>query len=169
MKKEEIFKIAREIFLKKGYSGMNMREIARLSGVSIGTLYNLFRSKENLSLSIMRENIKEFLNELKSGVNACKDDEEKVRFILTSLRKFLHLHEKSFREIVMGLIEKGERPFRFLKRRELLKKIVKSMFGIQDDYLSEFIGEIILMQARKDPSTDGKFLKIFKRIMKEER
>lgn len=168
MRREEIFKIAREIFLKKGYSGMNMREIAKLSGVSIGTLYNIFGSKENLSLIIMKENIEEFLKDLKSKVERCKNEEEKIRTILTSVRGFLNLHEKSFKEIMVGFIERGERPFRFLKRKGLLKNIMGSMFNVKDDYLSRFIGEIILIQARKDPSTDEKFLEILKRILKEE-
>ena len=168
MKKEEVFQVAKEIFLKKGYSGMNMREIAKLSGISIGTLYNLFGSKENLSLMIMKENLDKFLKDLKMSVSDCRSDEEKVKIILSALRDFLTLHEKSFKEIMIGLIEKGEKPFRLLKRRNILRKIVKSIFNIKDDYLSQLVGEIILMQARKDPSTDEKFYKIFKKLIEEE-
>jgi len=168
MKKEEIFQVAKEIFLKKGYSGMNMREIAKLSGVSIGTLYNLFGSKENLSLIIMKENLDKFLKDLKMNISGCGSVEEKVKIILAAVREFLILHEKSFKEIMISLIAKGERPFRSFKRRDILNKIVKSMFNIEDDYLSQFIGEIIVLQARKDPSTDEKFYKIFKKLIEEE-
>ena len=168
MKREEIFQIAKEIFLKKGYSGMNMREIAKLSGVSIGTLYNLFGSKENLSLMIMKENLNKFLKDLETRVSNCRSDEEKVKIILDTVREFLTLHEKSFKEIMISLIAKGERPFRSFKKRDILNKIVKSMFNIEDDYLSQFIGEIIVLQARKDPSTDEKFYKIFKKLIEEE-
>ena len=168
MKREEIFQVAKEIFLKKGYSGMNMREIAKLSGVSIGTLYNLFGSKENLSLMIMKENLNKFLKDLETRVSKCRSDEEKVKIILDTVREFLILHEKSFKEIMISLIAKGERPFRSFKRRDILNKIVKSMFNIEDDYLSQFIGEIIVLQARKDPSTDEKFYKFFKKLIEEE-
>lgn len=168
MKREEIFQIAKEVFLKKGYSGMNMREIAQLSGISIGTLYNLFGSKENLSLMIMKENLDKFLKDLEIRVSGCRSDEEKVKIILSALRDFLTLHEKSFKEIMIGLIEKGDRPFRLLKRRDILRRIVKSIFNIKDDYLSQLVGEIIVLQARKDPSTDEKFYKFFKKLIEEE-
>jgi len=168
MKREEIFQIAKKVFLKKGYSGMNMREIAQLSGISIGTLYNLFGSKENLSLMIMKENLDKFLKDLEIRVSGCRSDEEKVKIILGALRDFLTLHEKSFKEIMIGLIEKGERPFRLLKRRDILRRIVKSIFNIKDDYLSQLVGEIITLQARKDSSTDEKFYRIFKKLIEEE-
>ena len=168
MKREEIFQVAKEIFLKKGYSGMNMREIAKLSGVSIGTLYNLFGSKENLSLMIMRENLNKFLKDLETRVSNCRSDEEKVKIILAAVREFLILHEKSFKEIMISLIAKRERPFRSFKKRDILNKIVKTMFNIEDDYLSQFIGEIIVLQARKDPSTDEKFYKFFNKLIEEE-
>ena len=168
MKREEIFQIAKEVFLKKGYSGMNMREIAQLSGISIGTLYNLFGSKENLSLMIMKENLDKFLKDLEIRVSGCRNNEEKVKIILSALRDFLTLHEKSFKEIMIGLIEKGDRPFRLLKRRDILRRIVKSIFNIKDDYLSQLVGEIIVLQARKDPSTDEKFYKFFKKLIEEE-
>lgn len=47
-----ILTIARQQFEKKGYSKTSMREIAELSGVGVGNIYNYFRDcrKKNKTL-----------------------------------------------------------------------------------------------------------------------
>lgn len=64
-KKEEIIQAAVSFFAEKGYFSTSMQEIAKDCGVSKGTLYNLFDSKEDLLIQVfdyshekMLENIK---------------------------------------------------------------------------------------------------------------
>lgn len=51
-KKEKIIKIAMQLFASKGTSATSMQEIAELSGISKGSLYLVFKSKEELERSI---------------------------------------------------------------------------------------------------------------------
>lgn len=51
-KKEQIIKIAMQLFAVKGSSSTSMQEIAELSGMSKGSLYLIFKSKEELERSI---------------------------------------------------------------------------------------------------------------------
>lgn len=51
-KKEEIIQAAVSFFAEKGYSSTSMQEIAKDCGVSKGTLYNLFESKEDLLIQV---------------------------------------------------------------------------------------------------------------------
>ncbi len=46
---------ARDVFLTQGYDGASMGEIARVAGVSKGTLYVYFDSKEALFAALVRE------------------------------------------------------------------------------------------------------------------
>jgi TetR/AcrR family transcriptional repressor of mexJK operon len=48
VKRRQILGVAREIFLKEGYAAASMSAIAARLGGSKGTLYNYFRSKEEL-------------------------------------------------------------------------------------------------------------------------
>lgn len=54
-KSRQILKGAREVFLAQGFDGASMGEIARAAGVSKGTLYVYFPSKEELFAALVRE------------------------------------------------------------------------------------------------------------------
>ena len=44
---------AKQIMTEEGYEGLNMRHVAKKSGIAIGTLYNYFESKEALVIHLM--------------------------------------------------------------------------------------------------------------------
>ncbi|MEQ8934733.1 MAG: TetR/AcrR family transcriptional regulator [Amphiplicatus sp.] len=52
-KRAEIVAVAEEVFFNAGYAGASMAEIAARVGGSKGTLYNHFRSKEELLLAVI--------------------------------------------------------------------------------------------------------------------
>lgn len=54
-KRRQILTGAREVFLAGGFDGASMGEIARTAGVSKGTLYVYFGSKEDLFAALVRE------------------------------------------------------------------------------------------------------------------
>src|ERR1700691_647402 len=54
-KRRQIMEGARTVFLASGFDGASMNDIARVSGVSKGTLYVYFESKEQLFEALIRE------------------------------------------------------------------------------------------------------------------
>jgi TetR/AcrR family transcriptional repressor of mexJK operon len=52
-KRRAILDVAHDVFLARGYSATSMSEIAAKVGGSKGTLYNYFRSKEELFVALM--------------------------------------------------------------------------------------------------------------------
>jgi AcrR family transcriptional regulator len=54
-RREAIMAVAREVFFEHGYSDTSMSAIAARLGGSKGTLYNYFRSKEELFEALVRE------------------------------------------------------------------------------------------------------------------
>src|SRR5579863_10433780 len=54
-KRRAILEVAREVFLAQGYAATSMSEIAAKVGGSKGTLYNYFRSKEELFAAFMAD------------------------------------------------------------------------------------------------------------------
>lgn len=54
-KRRQILSGAREVFLGSGFDGASMGEIARVAGVSKGTLYVYFGSKEDLFTALVSE------------------------------------------------------------------------------------------------------------------
>ncbi|TCK30185.1 TetR family transcriptional regulator [Ancylobacter aquaticus] len=65
-KQGQILRGAREVFLASGFDGASMGEIARAAGVSKGTLYVYFDSKENLFTALVTD-------ECKRTAEACFD------------------------------------------------------------------------------------------------
>lgn len=46
--KEEILRVCRESIRQQGWDALNIRAVAKACGVSVGTIYNYFRSKDDL-------------------------------------------------------------------------------------------------------------------------
>ncbi len=60
-KRRAIIDVAREVFLSGGYAAASMSEIAARVGGSKGTLYNYFRSKEELFVAVMNDACEDIL------------------------------------------------------------------------------------------------------------
>ncbi len=54
-KRRQVIDGARKVFLEDGFDGASMNDIARVAGVSKGTLYVYFASKEELFAALIRE------------------------------------------------------------------------------------------------------------------
>jgi len=66
---KKIVTAAESLFAQKGFAATGMRAIAQAAGVSIGAIYHHFKSKDDILLAIIREEIEElqgFLEELKA-------------------------------------------------------------------------------------------------------
>ena len=53
-RERRILAAARRLFDRKGYAKTSMEDVAARAGLAVGTLYNYFRSKDDLLLAIMR-------------------------------------------------------------------------------------------------------------------
>ena len=69
-KRRQIIDGARRVFLSTGFDGASMNEVARASGVSKGTLYVYFASKEELFAALLRQEKRDQAEQL------CRFDED---------------------------------------------------------------------------------------------
>jgi AcrR family transcriptional regulator len=61
----EITTQAKTVFLKKGYSASTMEEIAKLAGVSKGTVYLYFKNKDDLYVSLILAHFEQWVRLMK--------------------------------------------------------------------------------------------------------
>ena len=54
-KRRQILEGARQVFMRDGFDGASMNDVARVAGVSKGTLYVYFESKVSLFEALVRE------------------------------------------------------------------------------------------------------------------
>ncbi len=78
----EILDYATEIFADKGYEGASMRDLSRLSGISLAGLYYYFESKEKLLYFIQHHTFTTIVGRLRERLGASDDPEERIRIFV---------------------------------------------------------------------------------------
>lgn len=81
----EILDYATEVFADKGYEGASMRDLSRLSGISLAGLYYYFESKEKLLYFIQQHTFSTIMERLRERLATSSDPEERIRI-------FVHNH-----------------------------------------------------------------------------
>ncbi len=81
----EILDYATEVFAEKGYEGASMRDLSRLSGISLAGLYYYFDSKEKLLYFIQQHTFSTIIERLRQRLATSSDPEERLRI-------FVHNH-----------------------------------------------------------------------------
>lgn len=105
-KQRQILAGAREVFLSRGFDGASMGEIARVAGVSKGTLYVYFLSKEDLFAAVVSEVCEETAEQ-----SFALDPDADVRAALTEtghlyLRAMIRAEHIATVRMVIGIAEK---------------------------------------------------------------
>lgn len=87
--RQTIMDHARDILYTEGYEKLNMRAVAKKSGVATGTIYNYFPTKHHLIIDMMMEYWEGFLKEL-DKIDSSEDDFfEKLRRIYMVFNSFI--------------------------------------------------------------------------------
>jgi AcrR family transcriptional regulator len=81
----EILDYAAEVFAEKGYEGASMRDLSRLSGMSLAGLYYYFDSKEKLLYHIQKHTFTTIIDRLRERLAGSADPQERIRI-------FVHNH-----------------------------------------------------------------------------
>ncbi|MBZ5681924.1 MAG: TetR/AcrR family transcriptional regulator [Acidobacteriia bacterium] len=86
----KILEHATAVFYKKGYEGASMRDLSRVTGLSLAGLYYYFESKEKLLYLIQKHYFTVVVERLRKRLEGVKDSEARVRaFILNHFEYFL--------------------------------------------------------------------------------
>ena len=75
----EILDYATEIFADKGYEGASMRDLSRLSGISLAGLYYYFESKEKLLYFIQHHTFTTIIERLRERLATSNNPEARIR------------------------------------------------------------------------------------------
>jgi TetR/AcrR family transcriptional regulator, cholesterol catabolism regulator len=86
----KILEHATAVFYKKGYEGASMRDLSRVTGLSLAGLYYYFESKEKLLYLIQKHYFTVVVERLRKRLEGLSDSEARVRaFILNHFEYFL--------------------------------------------------------------------------------
>lgn len=136
-RKEEIIRIAADLFKEKGYKAVSMRDIAQAMGIKAASLYNHISSKQQILSTLIMEVANEFTQGMKSVRKEGKSPLQKIQKLIElhiditvnyseglaalnndwmhlendDLQDFLEMreaYEENFRSIIKDGIELGE-------------------------------------------------------------
>ena len=82
--KKKILDVSLQLFQKRGFGRTTMREIARKSGIALGTTYNYFPTKEHLALFFFKSAMEQVMERYLAEEPTDASIEEKL-FLLISL------------------------------------------------------------------------------------
>ncbi len=78
----EILDYAAEVFAEKGYEGASMRDLSRLSGMSLAGLYYYFDSKEKLLYHIQKHTFTTIVDRLRERLAESSNPEDRIRIFV---------------------------------------------------------------------------------------
>ena len=86
--KDHIINIASTLFYKNGYNSTGINEIISEAGIAKATLYNHFKSKEDICLAYLKFKNTSFLQDLKSFCNSKKEGNDRLIAMFDFLSQF---------------------------------------------------------------------------------
>lgn len=87
---------ARKILEDKGYDGLTARSVAENAGVSVGTLYNYFSSKEDIAAAVILADWRPFLEKLSKNMEDTQDPLSAAELMYAGLLSFSESHANIF-------------------------------------------------------------------------
>jgi AcrR family transcriptional regulator len=82
---EKILETAQHLFTLESYAGVDMRRIAKETGIATGTLYNYFSSKQDLLLAVVEHSWRVSVRRLEEGMSKNDDQEAPVARLIRLL------------------------------------------------------------------------------------
>lgn len=108
----QICKAAGKLFSKKGYHRTSVKEIAKISGVSIGSLYDYIKNKEDILYFFYEQYINELEKRIKEETKGAKDPLQELRLALGAYMDTVDL----FQDYVLFLYQESK----YMKKRDLI-------------------------------------------------
>lgn len=90
--RQHILEAAEEVFASRGYADASMQEIGRRAGVSMGTIYGVFPSKEALLLGVLHWRGEEILRLVREAVNSSVAALDALRELMRRYIEFFVSH-----------------------------------------------------------------------------
>lgn len=108
----QICKAAEKLFSKKGYHRTSVKEIAKVSGISIGSLYDYIKNKEDILYFFYEQYVNELEKRIKEETKGAKDPLQELRLALGAYMDTVDL----FQDYVLFLYQESK----YMKKRDLI-------------------------------------------------
>jgi len=116
----QIIKAAAKLFSKKGYHRTSVKEIAKASGISIGSLYDYIKNKEDILYFFYERYVDELERRIKEETKGAKNPLQELRLALGAYMDTVDL----FQDYVLFLYQESK----YMKKRDLINIFKLELF-----------------------------------------
>ena len=156
VREEEIIAAAKKIFFEKGFHDTSMDEIAKASQFSKKTLYQYFKSKEDLFLTVAAREFKMVMAYFKTGIKSETTGLEKIRLLSEAYYAYYKDFPQSFS--LMNYCQFIQAPRENLSHYNEVTELRKNLFQDFADVIEEGKAD---GSIRKDLNTKDTVISLF--------
>jgi TetR/AcrR family transcriptional regulator len=152
----EFLEAAEEVFSRKGYHSATIQEISEKSEFAVGSIYHMFRNKDEIYTALLRMRMEEYLSLLEEEIRAFHDPVATIRALIETKYQYCIEH-KPFLRLYLDTTLGSEGDVRFdgveqlIARYEDYLKLLAGIFeaGIEKKLLSgnDPIGMALAMEG----------------------
>ena len=151
--REDMLEKARSLLIERGYDACTMREVAAACGVSVGTMYTYFSSKDAMIVHAMAAEWFEVLDGVKSRCGSYADAVEGLSVFYEHIRRFALKYRTVFLH-VSNMVTPDEN---YQKGSDLLLGQVRGVVALllapfgrgKDAALCDFLANVLLIYVQK--------------------
>ncbi len=103
-KKTKIADAAITVFAEKGFSASTIPDLAKQAGLGEATIYNHFRNKEEILLTLPLKSLRDFEVSIKENLKGLKDPEEKLRRFIWQYLWWIQSHKELSKVFVLEIM-----------------------------------------------------------------
>lgn len=145
--RKELLSKCFDLFASKGYASITMREIAQKLGVSTGTLYHYFPSKEAMFVQLVEERYRQTIASIAPDIEKAKTLVERIEIVFDFVGKNQDYFLKQLLLDIEFYQQQGREKLQQNKALQQLTEQVMAEFakllGIQDPKLVIYISALI--------------------------
>ena len=163
---QRLLEEAKNQILQAGYSTMTIRSVARQCGVGVGTVYNYYRSKEEMVAAFLLEDWKKCTANIVSCAETTSKVEEVLREMHRNLVSFSQKYASIFGDHTAAQSFSGSHSaYHGLLRKQLADPLEKFC---KDAFTAEFVAEAVLTWTMAGKSFDELY-RVLKPLFEKEK
>jgi AcrR family transcriptional regulator len=130
-RQREFLTTAEEVFARKGFYSTTIQEISEKSEFAVGSIYHMFRNKDEIYLALLEMRMEEYLSLLEESIKDYSDPVEKIRRLIETKFRFFSEHKPFLRLFLDTTLGSDE---------NLRTNGVEQLVGRYEDYLGLLAG-----------------------------
>ena len=96
-RQREFLETAEEIFSRKGFHSTTIQEISEKSEFAVGSIYHMFRNKDEIYTALLQMRLEEYLSLLEDRINNSHGPLEKIQALIEAKFRYFSEHKPFLR------------------------------------------------------------------------